>query len=201
MTDLEREAREAAEVYRVACGLGTVGSGQLTHEAIGYAQGFYDAAAPREQELRRLRLLAEEQLTTLRKLKAEMLSDTRDQEIERLRARVVEVTAQRDAFMDSREEVVALRASLVQQAHDYRAQVVFWGDNADQRTAEVASLRARVEELKGMVPMWVPVAQKIALDIQGWLPLDDQKCGDDERLWLMVPPIPLPETKEGEGGR
>jgi hypothetical protein len=119
----------------------------------------------------------------------------RDQEIERLRARVVEVTAQRDAFMDSREEVVALRASLVQQAHDYRAQVVFWGDNADQRTAEVASLRARVEELKGMVPRWVPVAQKIALDIQGWLPLDDQKCGDDERLWLMVPPIPLPETK------
>jgi len=90
MTDLEREAREAAEVYRVACGLGTVGSGQLTHEAIGYAQGFYDAAAPREQELRRLRLLAEEQLTTLRKLKAEMLSDTRDQEIERLRAKLDE---------------------------------------------------------------------------------------------------------------
>lgn len=61
---------------------------------------------------------------------------------------------------------------------------------------EIAALRARVEELEGMVPKWVPVEQKIALDIQGWLPFDDQKCGQSERLWLMVPPIPLPE---GEG--
>jgi len=139
MTDLEREAREAAEVYRVACGLGTVGSGQLTHEAIGYAQGFYDAAAPREQELRRLRLLAEEQLTTLRKLKAEMLSDTRDQEIERL--------------------------------------------------------RARVAELEGMVPKWVQENESAILNEQGWSISETDKIGNGPRMWLMVPPIPLPETK------
>lgn len=44
------------------------------------------------------------------------------------------------------KEVEELRAKLVQQAHDYRAQVVFWGENADQRTAEIAILRARVAE-------------------------------------------------------
>lgn len=64
-----------------------------------------------------------------------------------------------------------------------------------KQTDEIAALRARVAELEGMVPRWVPVAQKISLDIQGWLPLDDQRCGDSERLWLMVPPIPLPEPK------
>lgn len=68
----------------------------------------------------------------------------------------------------------------------------------DEYEKELATLRARVAELEGMVPRWVPVARKIALDIQGWLPIDDQKCGDSERQWLMVPPIPLPEKNEGE---
>lgn len=42
------------------------------------------------------------------------------------------------------KEIEELRSKLVQQAHDYRAQVIFWGENADQRTAEIATLRARV---------------------------------------------------------
>ena len=71
---------------------------------------------------------------------------------------------------------------------------------AMQRGQEVrAQLREaldRIAELEAMVPKWVPVAQKIALDIQGWLPIEDQKCGDDERQWLMVPPIPLPKGGE-----
>ena len=62
--------------------------------------------------------------------------------------------------------------------------------------ADRAKLLDRIAELEGMVPKWVPVAQKIALDIQGWLPIEDQKCGDDERQWLMVPPIPLPKGGE-----
>jgi len=82
MTDLEREAREAAKKLW----LGLDPFPIMARSA--FVDGYLAAAAPREQELRRLRLLAEEQLTTLRKLKAEMLSDTRDQEIERLRARV-----------------------------------------------------------------------------------------------------------------
>lgn len=65
--------------------------------------------------------------------------------------------------------------------------------------AERNRLLDEIEKLEAMVPKWVPVAQKIALDIQGWLPLEDQKCGDDERLWLMVPPIPLPEKHEEKG--
>lgn len=36
---------------------------------------------------------------------------------------------------------------LVQQAHDYRAQVVFWGDNADDRTKEIKALRVGVTDL------------------------------------------------------
>lgn len=49
------------------------------------------------------------------------------------------------------KEIEELRAKLVQQAHDYRAQVVFWGENADQRTAEIATLRARVAEMSSQL--------------------------------------------------
>ena len=92
MTDLEREAREAARLAFGDC------AGRYVLNEEKWREGYLAAAAPREQELRRLRLLAEEQLTTLRKLKAEMLSDTRDQEIERLRAELAKVTEQRDAW-------------------------------------------------------------------------------------------------------
>jgi len=66
------------------------------------------------------------------------------------------------------------------------------------RSAEAITLefKKRASAAEAMLPRWVSVAQKIALDIQGWLPLDDQKCGDSERQWLMVPPIPFPEEKE-----
>ena len=52
---LEGEAREAAEKYRVSCGLDAVGPHQLTHEVIGYAQGFFDAATLRDKEIEELR--------------------------------------------------------------------------------------------------------------------------------------------------
>lgn len=157
MTDMGREAREAAKKLW----LGLDPFPIMARSA--FVDGYLAAAAPREQE------------------------------IERLRARVVEVTAQRDAFMDSREEVVALRASLVQQAHDYRAQVVFWGENADQRTAEVASLRARVKELEGMVPRWCGVQGLDRLRALGWH-VAVANWQDKPPMWLMVPPIPLPEN-------
>lgn len=64
--------------------------------------------------------------------------------------------------------------------------------------ADRAKLLAEIERLKEMVPRWVPVQQMVVLGIQGWTPFDDQKCGQSERLWLMVPPIPLPE--KGDAG-
>ena len=92
MTDLEREAREESKSFAkrtfesgIAVDMGQIGASER-----GFYFGFKAAAAPREQELRRLRLLAEEQLTALRKLKAEILSDTRDSEIERLRVKLDE---------------------------------------------------------------------------------------------------------------
>ena len=63
--------------------------------------------------------------------------------------------------------------------------------------AEIATLRARVEELEGMVPKWADANEAPRLEDLGWLRAYDDKCGDDPRMWLMcmVPPIPAPETK------
>lgn len=126
---------------------------------------------------------------------------SRDEEVGALQARVAEVTAQRDAFMDSREEVVALRARLVQQAIDYRNQVVFWGENADERSAEIAALRQKLAEAEGRAAKWVGEEEHTRMLALGWT------CGPEavwhrgpgmvEAAWhyLMVPPAPLPETK------
>ena len=61
-------------------------------------------------------------------------------------------------------------------------------------TEEIATLRARVEELEGMVPKWVPKGEgKIAPLVEmGWQGVCDSP---DEWQRLMVPPIPVPETK------
>jgi HD-GYP domain-containing protein (c-di-GMP phosphodiesterase class II) len=135
VTDLEREAREAAKKLW----LGLDPFPIMARSA--FVDGYLAAAAPREQELRRLRLLAEEQLTTLRKLKAEMLSDTRDQEIERL--------------------------------------------------------RARVAGLEGMVPKWVEwdSDERRNLTKAGAVGIGDDELIEGKWHRLMVPPIPLPETK------
>lgn len=89
-------------------------------------------------------------------------------------------------------ELIELRPKLA----DRNKRLAAAFEKHDVLCAEIDTLSARVAELEGMVPRWVPVAQKIALDIQGWLPIDDQKCGDSERQWLMVPPIPLPGAEE-----
>ena len=66
-----------------------------------------------------------------------------------------------------------------------------------ERDAEIATLRARVEELEGMVPKWADANEAPRLEDLGWLRAYDDKCGDDPRMWLMcmAPPIPVPETK------
>ena len=96
-------------------------------------------------------------------------------------------------------EIIQLSMALAE-AHvinrDLSASIAKWQEERNRSERELEALRKRVAELERMVPRWVPVAQKIALDIQGWLPIDDQKIGDGERHWLMVPSIPLPE---GEG--
>ena len=70
------------------------------------------------------------------------------------------------------------------------------------RDAEIASLRARVEELEGMVPRWAEGPERYRLEKLGWSVAGGEmvwhrKLGDVEASWhcLMVPPIPLPETK------
>lgn len=67
----------------------------------------------------------------------------------------------------------------------------------DETEREIATLRARVEELEGMVPKWADANEAPRLEDLGWLRAYDDKCGDDPRMWLMcmVPPIPVPETK------
>ena len=47
------------------------------------------------------------------------------------------------------EEIAAMHAKLVRQAHDHRAQVVFWGDIADCDSAEIAALRAKLAAMGG----------------------------------------------------
>lgn len=62
--------------------------------------------------------------------------------------------------------------------------------------AEADALRERVAELEGLVPRWVQENESAILNEQGWSVSETDKIGNGPRLWLMVPPIPLPE---GEG--
>ena len=63
------------------------------------------------------------------------------------------------------------------------------------RDKEIATLRARVAELERMVPRWVLENESALLNEQGWSVSETDKLGNGPRLWLMVPPIPLPEDE------
>lgn len=63
------------------------------------------------------------------------------------------------------------------------------------RDAEISALRARVTELEGMVPRWVLENESALLNEQGWSVSETDKLGNGPRLWLMVPPTPLPEDE------
>lgn len=67
---------------------------------------------------------------------------------------------------------------------------------ATLRDKEIEALLARVAELERMVPRWVLENESALLNEQGWSVSETDKLGNGPRLWLMVPPIPLPE---GEG--
>jgi hypothetical protein len=69
------------------------------------------------------------------------------------------------------KEIEELRAKLVQQAHDYRAQVVFWGENADQRAAEIATLRARVEGMEKVANLADSIAHEFEVAVESRNPV------------------------------
>lgn len=64
--------------------------------------------------------------------------------------------------------------------------------------AEIATLRARVAELEGMVPKWVGIADVRAALALGWTaPNPTPVDGPDGRCWMLMlpfkPQIPVPE--------
>ena len=67
-------------------------------------------------------------------------------------------------------------------------------DAALSRETEIATLRARVKELEGMVPKWVSEDDFIDPSLDGW---EEVTVDEDTDLILacMVPPIPVPEGK------
>lgn len=66
-------------------------------------------------------------------------------------------------------------------------------DKNECLSAEIATLRARVAELEGMVPRWAPVLESLKLFRDGWkvVPIYPEAPG----YILFCPPIPAPETK------
>ena len=66
----------------------------------------------------------------------------------------------------------------------------------DEYEKEIATLRARVAELEGMVPRWACAAESSMLEGSGWLRADDNKRGNGPRMRLMVPPISFPEEEK-----
>lgn len=65
---------------------------------------------------------------------------------------------------------------------------------ATARNKEIEELRARVKELAGMVPRWCGVQGLDRLRALGWH-VAVANWQDKPPMWLMVPPIPLPEGK------
>lgn len=196
MTDIEQQAREAAKAHLI----GRVQAHQEVHGALmahydrqacveDFYKGFLAAAEPREQKIRELRLLAEEQLTTLRNLKSAMLSDTRDAEIAELRAQLERAKKAIDAYVMDEErlesEATALRARVAAVQH------------ALQLTQSLLTKAdRRVAELEGMVPKWVSSDEALLLRDFKWEFCGERKYVQGVRVHLMVPPIPLPEGTE-----
>lgn len=59
---------------------------------------------------------------------------------------------------------------------------------------EIEELRARVRELEGMVPKWVNTSDRAVLKNLKWIEsCAAQNLNGPGYLWLMVPPIPVPE--------
>jgi hypothetical protein len=66
-------------------------------------------------------------------------------------------------------------------------------DAALSRDAEIATLRARVAELEGMVPKWVGDEDRsLDPEMSDWTHVETDEASG---LMLMVPPVPAPETK------
>lgn len=108
--------------------------------------------------------------------------------------------ASRDAEIAAKdEELAAMQAKLVQQAHDYRAQVVFWGENADERSTKIAALRAKLAEAEAKAAKWVTDDEKARLMPLGYVFGPEMVWHRGPGMieaqwhWLMVPPVPLPE--------
>lgn len=78
---------------------------------------------------------------------------------------------------------------------DLSASIAKWQEERNRSDREIENLRARVAELEGMVPRWVLENESAPLNEQGWSVSETDKLGNGPRLWLMVPPIPLPEGK------
>ena len=82
-----------------------------------------------------------------------------------------------------------------------------WEEEAERRynlrddlVSEIAELRARVAELEGMVPRWSDGEELGKLTAEGWRSCQGKIVGNYV-LQLMVPPIPLPETKSEPNGQ
>jgi hypothetical protein len=225
MTDLQREAREAAKAAYPP------GSGRLGHgifngeparegfrERYWFEKGYLAAAAPRDEEMRQLRLLAEEQLTTLRKLKAEILSDTRDKEIERLKAELAKTKLPIWMLREEHEqEVAALRGELADWEESARKAA---GERCEDEIhcccvpylrVEIDRLRARVDELELEVEITAREALDRIAELEEWkstVPIEDLKELNEWELGFEYPceaaasisdwlsgQIPLPERK------
>lgn len=93
-------------------------------------------------------------------------------------------------------ELVELRSELAEAKASAKATLEVAVRVGGEQLKEIATLRARVAELERMVPRWVLENESALLNEQGWSVSETDKLGNGPRLWLMVPPIPLPE---GEG--
>jgi len=117
--------------------------------------------------------------------------------------------------MGAANEIIQLSMALAEANvinRDLSAAIQRWQEERNSREQEIERLRARVDELEleveitarealdriaeleGMVPKWVRNGERFLSEDAGWKCIDGKWDGPD-RLHLMVPPIPLPETK------
>ena len=70
----------------------------------------------------------------------------------------------------------------------------------EEHEREIEELRARVKELEGMVPRWVPwdSDERRNLVKAGWGGIGGDELINDKWHRLMVPPIPLPGEKRDD---
>lgn len=199
MSDLQREAREAA-LAAYPPGSGRLGHGIFNgeparegfRERYWFEKGYLAAAAPREQEIERLRA----KLASMRE-PLWMLREEHEREVSVLRERVAEVTEQRDAW--PKYHGIASEGLMI--LHDRKdLQDLaglrcgdFMANAVPHLVAEIDQLRARVAELeewKSTVPI------EDLKELNEWELGFEYPCEAAASIsdWLSGQ-IPLPERK------